>query len=163
MMAACGIVLPLAAGPSVGHAAAAPDPQHLAAPAIESTLVAEMNRVRVQNGRPPLRVAVPLRRAARGQSRYLLAANLLTHDGPDGQPFWVRLVAAGYPRNSWMAENLAEAPGCDAGAARRAVDMWMASPGHRVNLLGGRYRRVGAGVAADGGCDRVVFTADFGS
>ena len=80
------------------------------------------------------------------------------------RPHWAQsLVAAGYPRNRWMAENLAQLGGCDAGTARRTVRMWMNSPGHRTNLLSPRFRWVGVGSASDGGCDATVVTADFGS
>jgi uncharacterized protein YkwD len=41
--------------------------------------------------------------------------------------------------------------------------MWMRSPGHRQNLLSGRYRWVGVGSVSDGGCGTTVVTADYGS
>ena len=159
MMAACAIAL----GTGSAHAADAPDPATLGTPRIETALVAEMNRVRAQRDRPPLRMSATLRRPARGQSRWLLATGQLTHDGPDGSPFWTRLVDAGYPKNSWMAENLAQLGGCDTATARRTVQMWMDSPGHRTNLLSPRYRWVGVGVATDGACDTTLVTADYGS
>jgi len=158
-MAACALAL--GAGPA--GAADEPSTDALAPGQIESALVAEMNRVRVARGRVPLRVAPTLRRAARGQSRYLVSAGILDHDSADGSPFWTRLVAAGFPRDRYMAENLAELNGCGAEIARRTVAMWMASPGHRTNLLGPRYRWVGAGSAGSGGCSTTVLTADFGS
>jgi uncharacterized protein YkwD len=159
MTAACAIVL----GTGSANAADDPPPATLGTPRIETALVAEMNRVRAQRDRPPLRMSATLRRPARGQSRWLLATGQLTHDGPDGSPFWTRLVDAGYPRNSWRAENLAQLGGCDAATARRTVQMWMDSPGHRTNLLSPRYRWVGVGVAVDGGCATTLVTADYGS
>lgn len=159
MTAACAIVL----GTGSANAADDPPPATLGSPRIETALVAEMNRVRAQRDRPPLRMSATLRRPARSQSRWLLATGQLTHDGPDGSPFWTRLVDAGYPKNSWMAENLAQLGGCDAATARRTVQMWMDSPGHRANLLSPRYRWVGVGVAVDGGCNTTLVTADYGS
>ena len=159
MMAASALVL----WTGSAQAAGPPAPETLDPGAIESALVAEMNRVRELRGRAPLRISATLRRPARAQSRWLLATGRLTHEGPDGSPFWTRLVEAGYPRNRWMAENLAELGGCDAGTARRTVRMWMNSPGHRANLLSPRYRWVGVGSASDGGCDITVVTADYGS
>ena len=109
-------------------------------------------------------MSATLRRPARAQSRYLLATGQLTHDGPDGSPFWTRLVEAGFPRDRWMAENLAELGGLRRRAPPGAPSqMWMNSPGHRANLLNPRYRWVGAGSASDGGCDTTVVTADYGS
>lgn len=159
MTAACAIVL----GTGSADAAGPPAPETLGPGRIESALVAEMNRVRGERGRKPLRMSATLRRPARTQSRYLLATGQLTHDGPDGSPFWTRLVDAGFPRDRWMAENLAELGGCDATTARLTVRMWMNSPGHRTNLLNPRYRWVGVGSASDGGCTITLLTADFGS
>jgi uncharacterized protein YkwD len=160
MTAACAFVL------GTGSAQGAADPgsaKALGPGRIEAALLVEMNAVRVARGRAPLRMSATLRRPARAQSRYLLRTGQLTHEGPDGAPFWTRLVEAGYPRNRWMAENLAELGGCDRTTARRTVRMWMDSPGHRANLLNRRYRWVGVGSASAGGCDVTVVTADYGS
>lgn len=159
MTAACAIVL----GTGSAEAADAPTPETLGPGRIESALVAEMNKARAERGRKPLRMSPTLRRPARAQSRYLLATGQLTHDGPDGAPFWTRLVDAGFPRDRWMAENLAELGGCDASTARRTVQMWMNSPGHRTNLLNPRYRWVGVGSVSDGDCNVTLVTADYGS
>lgn len=159
MMAACALVL----GTGSADAAGPASPAAVAPGKIETALVAEMNKVRAQKGRPPLRMSATLRRPARGQSRWLLASGQFTHDGPDGSPFWTRLVDAGYPRDRWMAENLAELGGCDATTARRTVQMWMASPGHRANLLSPRYRWVGVGIASSDDCNATIATADYGS
>lgn len=130
---------------------------------IERALVTEMNRTRAKHGRPALRTIATLSRPARAHSRELLARGTFTHDGADGAPFWTRLVAAGYPRNRSMAENIAQAPGCGVGVARQTVRMWMASPPHRANLLDPRMHFVGAGAALAGDCSSTILTADFGS
>ncbi len=158
-----------AVAPATGQGAgtAAPPPpaaEAAATPAqIGRALLAEMNRVRVARGRAALRPVAPLRRAARAQSLHLLRTGTLTHDGPDGSPFWTRLVAEGFPRNRHMGENLAMTTGCEIGAARRIVAMWMASPGHRANLLNPRFRVTGVGAAVGGGCSETYLTADYGS
>ena len=90
MTAACAIVL----GTGSAEAADAPTPQTLGPGRIETALVAEMNRVRAERGRKPLHMSATLRRPARGQSRYLLATGQLTHDSPDGSPFWTRLIGS---------------------------------------------------------------------
>ena len=152
---ACGI-------PSTGSAAEA-TPAAMSPGQIETALVVAMNRARSAHGQVPLRVATTLARPARGQSRYLVAAGLLDHDSPDGSPFWTRLVAAGFPGDHMMAENLALLPGCGPDTSRRTVSMWMNSPAHRTNLLNPRLRWVGAGAASSKGCGTTVLTADFGS
>jgi len=158
-MAACALAY---GSPSTG-AAAQDAPAVLTTGQIETGLVGAMNRVRAAHGRVPLRVAATLTRPARGQSRYLVTAGTLDHDSPDGSPFWTRLVAAGFPRDHLMAENLALVSGCGPDAPRRTVSMWMNSPSHRANLLNPRMRWVGAGVASSSACGMTVLTADFGS
>ena len=148
--------------PSTGAATKA-TPAVLTPGQIETALVVAVNRARTANGRVPLRVVATLARPARGQSRYLVAARTLDHDSPDGSPFWTRLVAAGFPRDHLMAENLALTSGCGPDAARRTVAMWMNSRAHRTNLLNPRMRWVGAGAASSSGCATTVLTADFGS
>jgi uncharacterized protein YkwD len=145
-----------------GSAVATPAPPP--AGEVERALLAEMNRARARHDRPALRTIATLARPARAHSRVLLGRGLLTHDSPDGSPFWERLVDAGFPRNRAMAENLAMVPGCDAArVARQTVGMWLGSPGHRANLLNGRYRWAGSGAAISRDCRTVVITADYGS
>ena len=162
---------PMAAGAAADDASTAPAPAPAApaapakagAPAIESALLTEMNRVRTDRGRRPLRAVATLQRPARGQSRYLVDLGILDHDGSDGSPFWTRLIAAGFPRGHTMGENLAMVPGCGPEAAAQTVQLWLDSPGHRANLLNPRFRWVGAGAGSSGDCSSTVLTADFGS
>ena len=164
MAAAITLGCALAATASAQAPPADPPSAAPAAPArIESALVAEMNRARVDRGRKPLRTIGALQRPARGQSRYLLGLGVLDHDGPDGSPFWTRLIAAGFPRNRSMGENLAMVPSCGPDAAARTVQLWLKSPGHRANLLNPAFRWVGAGAASAGDCSSTVLTADYGS
>jgi uncharacterized protein YkwD len=151
------------AGAGVASAEAAP----AARPDMERIVVAQVNRVRARHGlRTRFTWATTMRsmsgRAARGHSRFLAARGVLQHEDARGRPFWVRLVAAGYPRDRAMGENLAQVGGCGAGPARRAVALWMGSPGHRANILSPRYRAIGVGAAAAGGCEAAAVTADFG-
>lgn len=162
--AAMALLGAVVSGPATAAAprqapAASPAP----APSIESALLVEMNRVRAARGRTPLRAIATLHRPARGQSRYLRSIGTLDHDGPDGSPFWTRLIAAGFPSGRSMAENLAMVPGCGAEVAARTVQMWLNSPDHRANLLNPAYRWAGAGVAVGSGCSETYVTADYGS
>jgi uncharacterized protein YkwD len=129
--------------------------------AAEVGLLVEMNAARVANGLPRLRRSAILARPARAHSSALVAKGELDHDGPNGEPFWKRLVAAGFPRGRWMGENLALMPSCDYEPAE-VVQMWLDSPGHRANLLSRKFRVVGVGVASDADCTTTVLTTDFG-
>jgi len=139
-------------------AAAAP----VRGPSLESEVLSEMNLARARNHRAPLRMVDVLTRPARAQSRYLLRAGLLTHDSPDGSPFWIRLERAGFPRTRATGENLMELGGCNESTARLAVQLWMQSPAHRANMLSKQFHVAGLGVASSADCDRTVITADLG-
>lgn len=144
---------------SAAPAAAAP----VSAPALEAQVLTEMNLVRARHNRGSLRMLSTLTRPARAQSRYLLKAGLLSHDSRDGTPFWIRLERAGFSRTRAMGENLVELGGCNESTARLAVQLWMQSPAHRVNMLDKRFNVAGVGVASKANCTNTVITADYGS
>jgi uncharacterized protein YkwD len=116
----------------------------------ELAIVRAMNAVRVANGVPALRVGPRLTRAARWHSTDMARRGYFDHG-----PFVQRLRRFGV-RAPYVGENLAS--GSQPLGASEIVQMWIASPGHRQNLLDRGFRRVGVGVA--GGSTRMV-TADF--
>lgn len=69
---------------------------------------------------------------------------------------FVRRLRAFGVRASFVGENLAS--GTQPLTAAAIVQMWLASPPHRQNLLDRGFRRIGVGEA--GGLTRLV-TADF--
>lgn len=123
----------------------------------ERSLLAVVNGVRDAHGLRRLSVDPALQDAARAYSRTMLRTNRFTH-GAMG----ARLAAHGV-RGPRYGENLAWAVGRSA-AARRIVASWMASPGHRANLLRPGWSRVGIGALAgtfQGYRGATVVTADF--
>jgi uncharacterized protein YkwD len=104
----------------------------------ESAVLREMNRVRAQQGLAQLRYEEHLQRAARSHTREMIASNVFTHGafGPRMQQFGVVASIAG--------ENIAWGTG-SRGTARAIVAGWLASPGHRANLLRPSFRLVGVG------------------
>ena len=123
----------------------------------EQALLREMNRVRAAHGLAPLRNDLHLERAARSHTSAMLATNAFRHGAFDSrmQRFDVRGRLAG--------ENLAWGSG-ESGSARGIVDMWLASPEHRANLLRPSFRRVGVAdrVGSFRGISAAhVVTADF--
>ena len=76
--------------------------------------------------------------AADGHSRDMVSANFFAHTGSAGSTLTSRVNATSY---AWagLAENLA------AGTLgiQATVDVWMASPGHCVNLMGAAYLDLG--------------------
>jgi uncharacterized protein YkwD len=127
--------------------------------AFTSALVSAINGARAANGLPPLQVDARLATAARSQSTYLASAGTLDHNGPDGSSVFTRLTRQGY-HGHVVGENLAAGMGPAA-----TVQAWLASPGHRMNLLEPQFHLLGVGVAMGslGGMSAPFVTADFGS
>jgi uncharacterized protein YkwD len=123
----------------------------------ETALLNEMNRVRAANGLGPLGFDSHLERAARSHSREMIRAGSFEH-GDYGS----RLVRFRV-RASQAGENIAWAAR-PRRLAHRIVAAWLASPGHRANLLRPSFTRVGVGVVAGpflGRRGARVVTADF--
>jgi uncharacterized protein YkwD len=123
------------------------------------SLLSAINSARAAAGVPPLRASVPLTSAANWQSKALARAGYLDHTSPDGSTLIDRLA-----RVRWhgvaAGEDLAVA-----GAPGDAVAMWLASPGHRENLLRPSFKTVGLGLARGvwNGREALYVTADFAS
>ena len=115
-----------------------------------SSIVRAMNVVRARNGVPPLRVGRALTRAARAHSADMARRGYFDHGA-----FVQRLRSFGV-RAPFIGENLASGPSPLSAAA--IVQMWIASPPHRQNLLDRGFRSIGVGVA---GSSTKLVTADF--
>jgi uncharacterized protein YkwD len=123
----------------------------------ERSLLVEMNRVRAAHGLQRLRIAYRLQLAARAHARDMLRRDYFAHG-----PFLSRILSYG-ASGPVFGENLAWGAGSRA-QARAVVAGWLASPGHRSNLLRTGFQRVG--VAAPSGRFRGIagvrmVTADF--
>jgi uncharacterized protein YkwD len=116
----------------------------------ELAVVRVMNSVRASHGVPPLRVGRTLTRAARSHSADMARRGYFDHGA------FVRRLHAFGVRANYLGENLAS--GSQPLSAAAIVQLWIASPPHRQNLLDRGFRRVGVGEA--GGLTRLV-TADF--
>ena len=142
-----------------------------AADELELPIVRELNRVRAAHGLPRLRTAAPLRRAADVHAASMAARGYFAHTSADGTTF-DRRIARFYPsagRSYWaVGENLLWAS--PVVSPRKAVALWMASPGHRRNILSPRYRQIGiSAVSASaapgvfGGREVTIVVTDFGA
>lgn len=123
----------------------------------EGSVLVEMNRVRGAHGLAHLRVDYRLQLAARAHATDMLRRDYFAHG-----PFISRILTFG-AAGPMFGENLAWGTGRRAGA-RAIVAGWLASPGHRTNLLRSGFRRIG--VAAPTGTFRGIpgvrmVTADF--
>ena len=121
------LTLALAMLPAVAQARCDLPPD--AAQISRATLEA-VNATRQANGMRALTAHPALERAARDQSCHMASSRTLTHSGPNGAQIGSRVRAAGYNYRS-VAENVAHGyTGPNA-----VVAGWMASPGHRQNIL----------------------------
>jgi len=122
---------------------------------------AATNSVRVRSNLPALTSDPGLQRAALAYAEELALGALLQHQGLDGSTLVTRAEEAGYHGWLVLGENLAMGQG--APAAYEVVAAWLASPGHRANLLSDEARETGAGCYLEGGGGRFWCVQLFGT
>jgi uncharacterized protein YkwD len=123
----------------------------------EQSLLSAVNEVRAAHRLRPLRVDAKLVTVARSYSTTLIRTDVFTHGS-----LGARLARAGV-RGPLYGENLAWGVGSRA-TARGIVRGWLASPGHRANLLRPGWTRIGIGARTGtfrGYAGATVVTADF--
>jgi uncharacterized protein YkwD len=161
----------LSVGAAGVSAAGKPARTAVAADQLESKVLVELNAIRRQHGLRPLRLSRPLSAAADAHSRAMGKFGFFSHESRDGSEFWTRVKRwygpDGYSRWS-VGENLLWSSGRL--SAAEALKLWMASPGHRKNILTAGWREIGLSAVAVtaapgvyGGRDVVIITTDFGS
>jgi uncharacterized protein YkwD len=113
------------------------------------------NQQRTAHGCKALAVEGHLLTAARAHSAYMAQSGKFSHTGRGNSTFDYRIKTAGYTKPA--AENIAY--GYRSGA--EVVKAWMASPGHRANILNCKATKVAVGAvyAANG---TPYYTQDFG-
>ncbi len=124
----------LPAGPSAPPATAAYDRQ----------ILALVNSARSGNGCGALALDSRLQAAAREHTRDMAGSGRFSHTGTDGSTPFQRAAAHGF--TGAVGENIArgyETP-------RAVMNAWMASPGHRANILNCDFRLLGVGYVAGG-------------
>jgi uncharacterized protein YkwD len=105
--------------------------------------------------------------AAAAHTDDMVARQYFDHDSPEGGTFDQRILAAGYARRNdgWsLGENLIWASG-DLATPASLMSSWMASEGHRRNILNPRYRELGLAVrlgTPTGDTGGVTVSAEFG-
>src|SRR5947209_4942416 len=136
--------------------------------ALANSALCLVNQERTSRGLKPLKANRRLAKAATGHARDMVAQNYFSHDSANGGTFVDRIKKAGYitPRLfPSLGEDLAWGSG-SLGDPRAIVQGWMESPGHRANILNGKFREAGMGVAFGDvgvGEDGVTYALDFGS
>lgn len=170
LLVAAATVLVLACV-AASQTAATPVVQLARQATLEASLFSQLNQLRAERGLRSLKRSPGLQAAAVTHSRAMLEGGWFDHDAPRGAPFSER-IRQYYPSRGFGAWSVAEnlyyaSPEL---VVANAFKAWMASAGHRRNLLGGSWREVGIGVlfapaalGTFGGRPTFVVTMDFGA
>ena len=116
---------------------------------VEIAIIEMTNAFRADNKLAPVKPNAALAAAAKSYAAFLAKSGLFSHTA-DGRESGERVTSVGY---AWcqVAENLALAAdslGFESRAlAKKAVEGWINSPGHRENMLGPHVTEIGVGVA----------------
>jgi uncharacterized protein YkwD len=134
---------------------------------IRAAILCLHNQIRAAHHLPLLRENPRLRRAAVAHSSSMVNDGYFDHTDPAGDTFVDRILGSGYVKRNagWsLGENLAWGTG-DLSTPQGVLNSWMASPGHKANILKRAYREVGIGIRLGVPTDDGVgatYTADFG-
>ena len=158
------------AGVGGGRSCGSVDDQPTAASLSEvaDTILCLVNAERTRRGLSALQIEARLTRASRDHADDMVRKVYFAHDSRDGRSVLDRIKATGYlgRRGGIVGENLGWGSGIYS-TPQSLVDGWMASPGHRANILQRRYRHIGIGVILGsprrrGLDDAVTVATDFG-
>ncbi|HEX3825931.1 MAG TPA: CAP domain-containing protein [Sporichthyaceae bacterium] len=138
-------VVTAATGLALAGPAPAADAATSHAETLRHTVIALVDAARVTNGCKALRETADLDRSATSHATEMSADDYFSHSSADGTSWYIRLQSFGtkYPGG----ENIAM--GYYSTASVMAA--WLASPGHRANILDCQFKSVGVGQAPDGG------------
>jgi uncharacterized protein YkwD len=151
-------------------AVAAPGRTGVALSPLESGVLVDINGFRRAHHLAPLRLSPRLTQAARQHTVEMATKGYFAHDSADGTQFWRRIQTfyASSPWHYWsVGENLLwSSPDV---TPQQALQLWLASPEHRANLMNPAWREIGVAAvhenAAPGtyqGLDVTIVTTDFG-
>lgn len=145
------------------------EPSRENVPQVASATLCLLNAERTARSLRSLRSNPRLRRAAVGHARDMITRGYFAHDSESGATLSDRVRRAGYirARDRWVVgENIAWGSGSRA-TPGEIVRSWMASPGHRANILRGDFREVGLGLVlgapAKTSLPGATYNTDFGA
>ncbi|MFI8181276.1 CAP domain-containing protein [Actinacidiphila glaucinigra] len=113
-----------------------------------------VNQERAKAGCTALKVNAKLNEAAQDHSKDMASHKNMSHTGSDGSSPADRISSVGYNWSSY-GENVAYGYS----SASSVMSAWMASPGHKRNILDCSFKEIGIALAQPGN----YWTQDFGA
>jgi uncharacterized protein YkwD len=138
---------------------------------VDAATLCLVNRERTAHGESALSVDPAIACAARWHSNDMAAGDYFDHVGPRGDTPTSRMRTCGYIQSSGVGYEVGENIAWGTlwlATPRTIVAAWMASPGHRANILDARYRDTAVGIAPHplaslaNGQPGAMYTQDFG-
>ncbi len=138
---------------------------------IRAATLCLINQERADHGEAALAPNADLQQAAQAHTESMAFGDYFEHDGPQGDTPLSRMVSCGYIYSSQVGYEVGENIGWgtfDLGTPRAIVAAWMASPGHRANILDARFHDTAIGVSPhvpaslSQGQPGGIYTQDFG-
>ena len=171
-LAAVAVVLPASAPQAASAAPCANRSAHpgdVSIKTIKNATLCLLNKRRAEHGKRKLRHNRRLAKAARAHANDMVTKDYFAHDSPSGIDFVDRILRADYVDrgDGWrLGENLAWGSH-ELATPRSIVKAWMKSPGHRANILNGKFHEIGIGIvrgAPQPGVDRAAtYATEFGT
>jgi uncharacterized protein YkwD len=174
LVAALMVSLSLAAPSAASAAAACPGsdltPTSENISEVRTATLCLLNHERARRGMKRLAESPSLRKTAQRYSQTMVAQNFFDHVSPGGSTLLSRVRnSTAYLQNvgAWaLGENIAWGTG-ELSTPAETMKGWMASSGHRHNILNRRFRHVGIGIALGApvdaqGMSAATYTTDFG-
>jgi uncharacterized protein YkwD len=138
---------------------------------IRTATLCLVNRERTDNGEGALQPNAQLQQAAQGHSESMVDQDYFEHTSPSGDTALSRMRAAGYIYSSQVGYEVGENIGWGTlwlATPNAIVAAWMASPGHRANILDAHFHDTAIGVSPHApaalahGQAGAIYTQDFG-
>jgi uncharacterized protein YkwD len=138
---------------------------------IRTATLCLVNRERADNGEGALQPNAQLQQAAQDHSESMVQEDYFEHTGPNGDTPLSRMRAAGYIYSSQVGYEVGENIGWGTlwlATPNAIVAAWMASPGHRANILDAHFQDTAIGVSPHApaalahGQAGAIYTQDFG-
>jgi uncharacterized protein YkwD len=138
---------------------------------VRAAILCLVNRERAGQGERPLAPNKRLEQAAQEHTKGMAFGDYFEHVGPRGETPVSRMRAVGYISSAHVSYEVGENIGWGTlweATPRAIVAAWMASPGHRANILDARFRNTAVGVSPHPpsslarGQAGAIYTQDFG-